>query len=114
MITKDRIIKNVKEIVYQTTDEITADKIYETLKDQVDPGRTQETIRKYIRDLVKEGKSLIGSSNRGYFHIDTPEKLKKAINNLEARSKSIKERIEALNESWEKSNEKKVWERSNG
>ena len=114
MITKDQIINNIKEIVYQTTDEITADEIYKILKGQVDPGRTQETIRKYIRDLVKEGRSLIGSSNKGYFHIDTPNKLKKAINNLEARSKSIKKRIESLNDSWENSNEKQVWENNNG
>ena len=101
MCIKKQITEKIIEIIYQASGQITADEIYEILNGQVDPGRTQETIRGYIRDLVKDGNYLIGSSNRGYFHIDTPEKLKKAKNNLEARSRSLKQRIKILKESWD-------------
>ncbi|MBC8415638.1 MAG: hypothetical protein ISS80_04670 [Candidatus Cloacimonetes bacterium] len=101
MYKKQEIINKILKIISDASNSITADEIYKTLNGQVDPGRTQETIRGYIRDLVKDGNYLIGSSNRGYFHIDSPGKLDKAINNLEARSKSLKQRIKILKKSWD-------------
>ena len=54
-MTKQQIITHIFKIVTNTNGCITADEIYATLINEVDPGRTQETIRQYIRDMVNSG-----------------------------------------------------------
>ena len=49
-------IKNhINTIITNSEDTITSDEIYSTLQTQINPGRTQETIRKYIREMVNSG-----------------------------------------------------------
>jgi predicted esterase YcpF (UPF0227 family) len=67
-MNKEQIKANIIAIINNATGYIIADEIYNLLRQQVDPGRTQETIRKYIRELVNEQSNLIGSSNHGYFN----------------------------------------------
>lgn len=45
-MTVQQIKKHIRNIIENSNGSITADAIYETLTDQVDPGRTPETIRK--------------------------------------------------------------------
>jgi hypothetical protein len=62
-MNKQQIKARILQIINRTAGYITADEIYNRLSRNVDPGRTQETIRKYIRELVNEQHNLIGSSN---------------------------------------------------
>jgi len=62
-MTPQEIKDHINNIITNNNGSITADKIYSSLIDQVDPGRTQEIIRKYIREMVNSGEHLIGSSN---------------------------------------------------
>ena len=83
---------------------IIADEIFNQLTQNVDPGRTQETIRKYIRELVNEQNNLIGSSNQGYFKIDTPQKAQEAINYLLNRIPDLQMRANNLRNIWNENN----------
>ncbi|HLS31910.1 MAG TPA: hypothetical protein VK021_13725 [Flavobacteriaceae bacterium] len=100
MSKKEEIKAQILEIIENTKGNIKSDEIWEELTSQTDPGRTQETIRKYIRELVVEGGNLIGSSNKGYFKISTSEKITKAVSNLETRIPKLEERVNKLKESW--------------
>jgi hypothetical protein len=99
-MNKEQIRPNILAIINNANGYIIADEIYNQLLLQVDPGRTQETIRKYIRELVNEQSNLIGSSNRGYFKIDTPEKAREAINYLLCRIPDLQQRADNLREIW--------------
>ena len=82
---------------------IVADEIYNQITQQGLPlfqGRTQEQIRKIIRDLVKSQTSLIGSGTNGFYAIASKEDALKAINNLGSRSSKIDERRQALIDEW--------------
>ncbi len=83
---------------------ITADEICATLVNEVNPGRTQETIRKYIRVMVKSGDYLIGSSNQGYFAIETPVQALDAINYLESRIPDLQDRANRIRHTWNAKN----------
>lgn len=83
---------------------IIADEIFNQLTQNVDPGRTQETIRKYIRELVNEQNNLIGSSNQGYFKIDTQQKAQEAINYLLNRIPDLQMRANNLRNAWNENN----------
>lgn len=84
-MNKQQIKARILQIIANTNGYIIADEIYNQLTQNVHPGRTQETIRKYIRQLVNEQNNLIGSSNYGYFKINTPQKAQEAINYLVSR-----------------------------
>ena len=86
---------------------ITADEIYNQITQQGLPlfeGRTQEQVRGFIRDLVNNQSSLIGSGNKGYYVITSKEDVSKAINNLESRSTKIDERKQSLIDEWNNQN----------
>lgn len=53
-MNKQQIKARILQIINRTSGYITADSIYSNLSRNVDPGRTQETIRKYVRELVNE------------------------------------------------------------
>lgn len=53
-MNKEEIMGWILQIIDEQQGSITADEIYQRLIGSVDPGRTQETIRKYIRELVSE------------------------------------------------------------
>jgi len=97
---KDEILK----IITDAGKEITADEIFEKLKARVDPGRTQETIRSFIRELVNDASTLIGSSNNGYFKISSKQDVQKAIRYLENRIPELQKRIRKLCDSWNNEN----------
>jgi len=64
---KDQIKGQLLTIINETEGNITSDQLYNLLVGQINPGRTQETIRKYIRELVNAEDNLIGSSEKGFF-----------------------------------------------
>lgn len=101
---KQQIKEKIVKIINRTGGYITADEIFEKLKKRVDPGRTQETIRTYIRELVNEQNNLIGSSTKGYFKINTIEKAEEAINYLLSRVPHLQERAENLKAIWNRDN----------
>lgn len=103
-MNKEQIKANIIAIINNATGYIIADEIYNLLRQRVDLGRTQETIRKYIRELVNEQSNLIGSSNHGYFKIDTPEKAREAINYLLSRIPDLQQRADNLREIWNTNN----------
>ena len=86
---------------------ITSDEIFIQITRQGLPlfeGRTQEQVRGFIRDLVKNQNSLIGSGNQGYYAIASKDDALRAINNLESRSSKIEERRQALIDEWNNQN----------
>ena len=98
-------IKNhINTIITNSEDTITSDEIYSTLQTQINPGRTQETIRKYIREMVNSGEYLIGSSNSGFYKISTQELAIKAINYLENRIPDLQNRATTIRNTWNASN----------
>lgn len=101
-MTKEEIKEQIIEIITEVSpDSITSDNIFARLSERIDPGRTQETIRGLIKQLVNNDNSLIGSSNKGYFLIKTDEaKLKKAIEYLEHRIPRLQQRAENLRRIW--------------
>lgn len=99
-MNKQQIKARILRIINTTRGYIIADEIYNRLTRNVDPGRTQETIRKYIRELVNEQDNLIGSSNQGYFKINTPEKAHEAINYLLNRIPDLQMRADNLRAVW--------------
>ncbi len=103
-MNKQQIKTQILAIINKTANYITADEIYNQLLQVVDPGRTQETIRKYIRELVNEQNNLIGSSNQGYFKINTPQKAQEAINYLLSRIPDLQMRADNLREIWNANN----------
>lgn len=89
------------------TNAITADEIFIRITQQGLPlfeGRTQEQVRGFIRDLVNNQSSLIGSGNRGYYAIASKDDVLRAINNLESRSTKINERRQVLIDEWNNQN----------
>lgn len=94
---KDQIFAIIREA---SPNYITADRIYTRLTERVDPGRTQETIRKTIRELVNDDDSLIGSSSKGYFYIDSEPKLEEAISYLLNRIPFLERRADMLRTLW--------------
>lgn len=103
-MNKAQIKAQILAIINNTNGYIIADDIYSQLLQVVDPGRTQETIRKYIRELVNEQNNLIGSSNQGYFKINTPQKAQKAINYLLSRIPDLQMRADNLRAVWNAAN----------
>lgn len=85
-----------------------ADLIFQTLKNQnvsVTQGRTQEHIRASVRSMIKDHGQLIGSNsgfgtNNGYYMISNKDEVINTIMDLERRSRSMLERVEALKRSW--------------
>lgn len=104
IMDKEAIKNEIHEIITNAGREITSDDIFESLKARVDPGRTQETIRSYIRELVNDSSALIGSSNNGYFKISSKQDVQKAIKYLENRIPELEERIKNLCDSWNNKN----------
>ncbi|HCY77470.1 MAG TPA: hypothetical protein DHV28_16260 [Ignavibacteriales bacterium] len=103
-MNKQQIKTQILSIINNAANYITADEIYNQLLQSVDPGRTQETIRKYIRELVNEQNNLIGSSNQGYFKINTPQKAQEAINYLLSRIPDLQMRADNLRATWNANN----------
>jgi predicted transcriptional regulator len=103
-MNKEEIMGWILQIIDEQQGSITADEIYQRLIGSVDPGRTQETIRKYIRELVSEESWLIGSSSRGYFRIRNRDQLREAINSLDNRIGNIRGRRESLRQAWNQQN----------
>ena len=101
---KSEIKEKIIEIIENADGNIKADEIYELLEDKVDPGRTQETIRTYIRELVNDGSFLIGSSQRGYFKITSREEAEEAVDYLQNRIPKLEERISRIKENWNSQN----------
>jgi uncharacterized membrane-anchored protein YjiN (DUF445 family) len=99
-MNKQQIKARILQIITNTNGYIIADAIYNQLTQNVHPGRTQETIRKYIRELVNEQNNLIGSSNHGYFKINTPQKAQEAINYLVSRIPDLQMRADNLRNIW--------------
>ncbi|MGC9375842.1 MAG: hypothetical protein ACP5DQ_12480 [Bacteroidales bacterium] len=102
-MNKQQIKTQILAIINNTAN-YTADEIYHQLLQAVDPGRTQETIRKYIRELVNEQNNLIGSSNQGYFKINTPQKAQEAINYLLSRIPDLQMRANNIRAIWNANN----------
>jgi len=99
-MNKAQIKALILQIINNANGYIIADDIYTQLSRNVNPGRTQETIRKYIRELVNEQNNLLGSSNHGYFKIDTPQKAQEAINYLVSRIPDLQERADNIRAIW--------------
>ncbi|WP_153801164.1 hypothetical protein [Foetidibacter luteolus] len=99
-MNKIQIKARVLEIINNSVGYITSDDIYSQLLQAVDPGRTQETIRLYIRELVNEQNNLIGSTNKGYFKINNPQKAQEAINYLLSRIPDLQQRADTLRDVW--------------
>ena len=95
-MNKQQIKARILQIIANTNGYIIADEIYNQLTQNVQPGRTQETIRKYIRELVNEQNNLIGRFNHGYFKINTPQKAQEAINYLVSRIPDLQMRADNL------------------
>lgn len=102
-MSKAQIKAQILTIINSTNGYITADDIYNQLL-IVNPGRTQETIRKYIRELVNEENNLIGSSNQGYFKIDSPQKAQEAIDYLLGRIPDLEMRADNIKTVWNTQN----------
>ena len=103
-MNKQQIKTNILQIINNANGYIIADEIFNQILQGIDPGRTQETIRKYIRELVNEQNNLIGSSNHGYFKIDTPEKAQEAIRYLLIRIPDLQNRADNLRTIWNNNN----------
>lgn len=103
-MNKEQIKARIVNIIDNANGYIIADEIYRQLIQNVDPGRTQETIRKYIRELVNEQNNLIGSSSQGYFKIDTQLKAQEAINYLLNRIPDLQMRADNLRAIWNANN----------
>ncbi|MDZ7719137.1 MAG: hypothetical protein U5K72_10015 [Balneolaceae bacterium] len=101
---KETIKNEIQEIITNADGEITSDEIYDSLQARVDPGRTQETIRTYVRELVNDSSALIGSSSNGYFKISTKKDALRAIQYIENRIPELEERVSNLRESWNNEN----------
>ena len=99
-MTKQEIKDLIIAIINNSPNEITADQIYESLIQEVDPGRTQETIRQYIRELVNDDSQLIGSSNHGYFKINSALKAQTAIDYLLNRVPDLVDRADNIRSAW--------------
>ena len=81
---------------------INADQIFQMLRNQnisVTQGRTQENIRDSVRSMVKDHGQLIGSTNNGFYLISNRDEVIDTIMDLEGRSRSMLERVEALKRS---------------
>ena len=103
-MTKQEIKDRIVQIINNAGDYITADQIYSRLTREVDPGRTQETIRRHIRELVNEQDNLIGSSQNGFFRINTLERAIEAINYIESRIPDLQTRANNIRRIWNESN----------
>lgn len=99
-ITKQEIKTQISEIISSNPNPIISDEIYRLLQGRVEPGRTQETIRKYIREMVNSGDYLIGSSNKGYFKIRTLQQVQNAIDYLESRIPDLQNRANTIRQKW--------------
>lgn len=100
----DEIKEVIVALLEDTEGIITADEIYKQLQDEVDPGRTQEQIRRLIRELVNEGSSLIGSSKHGFFKIRTKEDAEIAVNYLLSRVPKLQDRAGNIIDEWNSQN----------
>lgn len=103
-MNQEEIKSRIIQIIATSQSTITADEINERLRNEIDPGRTQETIRKYIRQLVNDENNLIGSSSRGYFKIDTIEKVQTAISYLKSRIPDLQSRADNIRTTWNSQN----------
>jgi len=103
-MNKQQIKLEIQRIIEAENSPITADQIYAKLTARVDPGRTQETIRKYIREMVNDGTALIGSSNRGYFSIQSKEQVQQALSYVNNRIPKLQNRAQNIKDSWNERN----------
>lgn len=99
-ITEEKLKDKINNIIKTQSNPITADNIFTYLTTNIDPGRTQETIRKFIREMVSSGEYLIGSSNKGYFKIRTSEQAQDAIEYLRNRIPDLQSRANSIRETW--------------
>lgn len=88
------------QILEHTETDIIADQIYEELDRVVDPGRTQEQIRRLIRELVNDDSYLVGSSSTGFFKIKTRHDAERAIRYLKNRIPDLQDRASSIAERW--------------
>ncbi|MCO5933910.1 hypothetical protein NAF17_00030 [Mucilaginibacter sp. RB4R14] len=101
-MTKEEVKEEIANIILGVSPNfIKSDEIYESLTAKVDPGRTQETIRSMIRKMVKDGDYLIGSTNKGYFHITKEADLAVAKQSLLSRITHLKNRADNLQAMWD-------------
>jgi len=64
-------------------------------------GRTNEPTRQLITECILNDKYPIGSSNSGYFLIDSEDELDSVIDSLESRIRGLRNRIDALRQGWQ-------------
>lgn len=69
------------------------------------PAPNQEELRALIRQAINEGE-LIGSSNSGYWIIDTVFEVEEVLNSLEQRAQGVCDRRNNLLNSWNSRNPK--------
>jgi hypothetical protein len=100
-MNKEEIKRLIATIIERAEGYIVADEIFRLLSDVVDPGRTQETVRAYIRELVNDEKNLIGSSQYGFFKIRDADQLLQAINYLRHRIPPLQMRADNLQRAWD-------------
>ena len=66
----------------------------------METGHTNEPTRFFIKDAIIEHELPIGSSNQGYFLINSDEDFEAAINSLSSRVDALQSRIDAVSEGW--------------
>ena len=103
-MNKTQIKSQILAVINNANSYIIADDIYNQVVQVVDSGRTQETIRKCIRELINEQNNLIGSSNQGYFKVSTPGKAQEEINYLLSRIPDLQIRADNLRAVWNAAN----------
>ena len=89
-----------------TETDIIAAQIYEELDRVVDPGRTQEQIRRLILELVNDDSYLVGSSSTGFFKINTKHDADRAIRYLKNRIPNSQDRASSIAERSHNENQK--------
>ena len=68
----------------------------------LDIGNTQETTRNLIRNAIVNHNIPIGSSQAGYFLVDTEAELDNVVQSLQKRIKGLQDRIDGIQNGWEK------------
>lgn len=103
-MSNNSLKSDIERIIDNSATVITADEIYSMLRNQPDPGRTQESIRSAIRELINDQTKLIGSTSTGYFKIRSKEDLNRALRYIESRIPELQSRADNLRNSWNSNN----------
>lgn len=65
------------------------------------PGNTNEPTRQLVTNCILQNKWPIGSSNKGYFLINSRAELDSVVDSLEGRKDGLQKRIDALKKGWD-------------